>query len=141
MPPRVDPLRHFNFVVEIDNVPVAGFAEVSGLSSETDVIAYREGSDFGIRYLPGLTRYSRIVLKRGLTVDRTLWDWRRTVVEGRTERRTVTITLLAHDRTPVLRWVVSEAWPAKWEGPTLIARSSEVAIEALELVHEGFDLA
>jgi phage tail-like protein len=140
MPPRPDPLGRFNFLVEIENVPAAAFTECSGLSSETDVIAYREGGDAHIRYLPGLTHYARIVLKRGLTTDRALWDWRQTVIEGRTERRTVTIVVLAEDRTPALRWRAVNAWPAKWEGPALNARSSDVAIETLELVHEGLEL-
>jgi phage tail-like protein len=140
MSPRVDPLTCFNFIVEIDNVPAAAFAECSGLSSETDVIAYREGGDPTIRYLPGLTRFARIVLRRGLTTDRTLWDWRRTVIEGRTDRRNVAIVLLAEDRTPALRWRAFNAWPAKWEGPALNARSSDVAIETLEIVHEGLEL-
>lgn len=70
---RNDPYRTFNFLVEIDGVTAAGFSECSGLSTETEVIEYREGSDRGgVRKLSGLTKYSNIVLKRGITASRDL---------------------------------------------------------------------
>jgi phage tail-like protein len=145
MPPkasRPDPLAAFNFVVEIDGVPVAAFAEVSGLDSETEVIEYRTGDSkvSSTLKLPGLTKYSNIVLKRGLTRDLSLWQWRKTVVDGQTDRRNGTIVLLAEDRSPVLRWAFRNGWPCKWEGPSLNAKSSEIAVETLEIAHEGLEL-
>lgn len=136
---RRDPLTAFNVRVEIDGIAVGAFTECSGLTSETDVITYREGTDHRVRYLPGLTRYARLTLKRGLTLDRSLWDWHRAVVNGQVERRSISIVLLDESRQEVARWNVREAWPAKWEGPTLKAGASEVAIETLEIVHEGFE--
>ena len=84
---RHDPYAGFNFRVEIDGITVAAFSECSGLSSETSVVEYREGGEPRIRKLPGQTKFSNITLKRGVTEDRTLWEWRQTVVNGKVERR------------------------------------------------------
>lgn len=138
-PTRHDPFAGFNFIVDIEGI-AAGFLECSGLSSETDVIEYREGGDILIRKLPGLTKYSNIVLRRGITTTRDLWAWRQTVINGQTQRRDGTIVLLSEHRTPVLTWRFHAGWPAKLEGPTLNARSSDVAIESIEIVHEGLEL-
>jgi phage tail-like protein len=140
---RNDPYGQFNFLLEIDGVVTAGFSEVSGLTTETSVIEYREGSDrtSSVRKLPGLTKYSNIVLKRGITKDRSLWDWRKTVIDGATRRVDGSIILLDESRQEVVRWNFRAGWPSKWEGPTLNAKSSDVAIETLEIAHEGFDLA
>jgi phage tail-like protein len=142
-PKRSDPYQGFNFLVEIDGVTVAGFSEVSGLSSETAVIEYREGNDRrnSVRKIPGLTKFSNITLKRGITTDRSLWNWRKAVIDGAVVRRSGAIILLDAERTPVVRWNFHEGWPAKWEGPTLKATGNELAIETLEIAHEGLDLA
>ena len=136
-PQRDDPYKSFNFLVEIDGIARAAFSEVSGLESETTVVEYRTGSDFGTRKLPGLTKYANIVLRRGITQDRDLWDWRQSVVDGNVQRKNGRIILLDDDRTEVLRWNFREGWPCKWQGPALNAKSSEVAIELLEIAHEG----
>jgi phage tail-like protein len=135
---RDDPYKAFNFLVEIDGITVAAFSEVSGLESETDVIEYRVGGDTNtVRKLPGLTRYANIVLRRGVTQDAELWNWRRTVEEGAVDRRNGSIVLLDDDRTPVLRWNFFRGWISKWVGPTLNAKGNDVAIETLEIAHEG----
>lgn len=140
---RNDPYGRFNFLLEIDGETKAGFTEVSGLNTETSVIEYREGNErtSSVRKLPGLTKYSNIVLKRGITRDRSLWDWRKTVIDGATRRVDGAIILLDESRQEVVRWNFRAAWPSKWEGPVLNAKSNEVAIETLEIAHEGFDLA
>lgn len=139
---RNDPYGRFNFLLEIDGVATAGFTEVSGLSTETSVIEYREGSDRSpTRKLPGITKYSNITLKRGITKDRSLWQWRKTVMDGATQRKNGSVVLLDESRQEVARWNFHDAWPCKWEGSSLNATSSEVAIETLELAHEGFELA
>ena len=139
---RDDPYARFNFLVEIDGVPRAGFAEVEGLGAETEVVEYREGADKAgsRRLLPGLTRYPRVVLRRGFAGDASLFQWWRGIRDGAPDRRDVTITLLDEAREPVAQWRLRRAWPAKWEGPALNAKTSEVAIESLELVHEGIEL-
>lgn len=138
---RVDPYTAFNFLVEIDGVTVAGFSECSGLTSETDPIDYRNGNtDTFATKIPGLRKFPNIVLKRGFSDNHDLWEWRRTVLEGRTERHTGVITLLNEARQPALRFNFRDGWPSKWEGPALNAKTNEVAIETLEIAHEGLEL-
>lgn len=140
--PRNDPYSRFNFLLEIDGVVKAGFSEVSGLSTETDVIDYREGSEPAtVRKLPGLTRYSNITLKRGVTKDKSLWQWRKAVIDGKVQRSSGSVILLDESRQPVLVWNFREGWPCKWEGPSLTAKTSDVAIETIEIAHEGLELA
>lgn len=137
---RSDPFEGFNFIIEVDGIKAA-FSECSGLSTDTDAIEYRTGSeDNTVRKLPGLKKFSNITLKRGMTKDLALWNWRKTVLDGVTERKAGTITLLDESRQPALRWNFREGWPTKWEGPSLNATGNEVAIETLEIVHEGLEL-
>ena len=142
---RNDPYGQFNFLVQIDNVTKAGFSEVSGLSHDTNVMEYREGSDNNhgvntVRMLAGLIKETRIVLKRGVTQDASLWNWRLAVLNGQTQRQSGSITLLDESRTKVMSWSFHDGWPAKWEGPALNGKTSEVALETLEIVHEGLVL-
>jgi len=138
---RNDPYSAFNFLVEIDGVTVAGFSECSGLTTETDVIEYRNGSeDITVRKLPGLKKFTNINFKRGFTDSRELWEWRTKVMDGRTERQSGSIVLLNEARDPVLRWNFREGWPTKWSGPTLNAKNNEVAIEELEIAVESLVL-
>lgn len=137
---RPDPYASFNFIIDIQGVR-AGFAEVGGLSVETDIIEYREGDrPTHMSKQPGKTKYTNITLKRGYTNDKALWKWRQTVVEGHTERRSGTITLLDESRQPALVWRFYEAWPSKWAGPAFNAKNNDIAIEELELAHEGLEL-
>jgi phage tail-like protein len=144
MPPAapVNPYSALNFRVELDGITVAAFSECSGLASETDVIEYRSGSESGsARKLPGRQRFSDIVLKRGITTDRQLWDWYKTVLTGAVQRKSGSIVLLDDAGQEVLRWNFWRGWPRKYEGPTFNATTSAVAIETLEITHEGFELA
>ena len=144
MPPadRKDPYRNYNFLVEIDGVTVAGFAECSGVCIETTVVEYRNGNELNhVRKLPGLTKYSNIVLKRGFTSEaRDLWDWYKTVLDGTTERRSGSIVLLNQARQESARWNFRDAWPCKYEGPVFNARGNETAIETFELAVEFIEL-
>jgi len=135
---RVDPYRGFNFLVEIDGITQAGFQEVSGLDASTPSVDYRQG-DFGTRgasKLPGINTYSAISLKRGITDAKELWDWRQTVIDGKTERKNGSIVLLDEKGTEKIRWNFSAAWPSKWTRPAFNATSGTVAVESLELTHE-----
>src|SRR4051794_33490983 len=92
--PDSGPYGNFNFLVEIDGVTIAGFAECSGLSSTVDVIEYREGGDPRVRKLPGLHKLGDITLRRGVTQSRELQDWHSSVVDGKADRRNGSIVLL-----------------------------------------------
>lgn len=135
---RDDPYKAYNFRVEIDGVALAAFSEVSGLESETEVIEYRTGTESNtVRKLPGLTKHANIVLRRGVTQDAELWNWRKTVEDGQVDRRNGSIVLLDDDRSEVLRWNFTNGWISKWVGPNLNAEGNEVAIETIEIAHEG----
>jgi phage tail-like protein len=139
---RNDPLKSFSFLVEIDGVASAAFKFVSGLGAEVEVIEYREGADnlSSSRKLPGRVKYPNVTLKRGLTTSHDLWDWWQTVRDGTLQRRAVVITLLDDARQPVLRWRLREAWIARIEVSELDASKNEIAIESIELAHEGLEL-
>lgn len=138
---RIDPYSGFNFLIEIDETIKAGFSECSGLSTDTDPIEYREGNeDITVRKIPGLKKFANISLKRGMTTDLELWKWRKTVLDGETVRKSGAIILLNEARERVMQWNFREGWPAKWEGPSLKGTGNEIAIETLEIAHEGLDL-
>ncbi len=141
MPPQ-DPYRNFNFLVEIDGISQVRFAECSGIGGSIDIVTYREGGDpTAIRKLPGLTHYTNIVLKWGVTDSHELEDWFHDATAGKIQLRKGSITLLDQDGTPRVRWNFVGAWPARWEGPHLIGDGTQVAIETLELAHEGITRA
>jgi phage tail-like protein len=144
MPPpaQKDPYSALNFRVEIDGITAAAFSECSGLVSEIDVIEYRSGGEgCAVHKLPGRCKFSDIVLKRGITTDRELWNWYKTVLDGNVQRKSGSIILLDDAGQEVLRWNFRHGWPRKYEAPTLNAKTSEVAIETLEITHEGLELA
>jgi phage tail-like protein len=139
---RKDPLSQFNFIIKIQGVIRAGFTEVSGLTMDTNIIEYREGNEITtVRKLPGLMKYMPVVCKAGITGDLSLYSWRKTVIDGKTSRVSLSITLLNEARQPTLTWNIREAWPSKYDSGPFNAKTSEAAIETLEITHEGIELA
>lgn len=140
---RRDPYRSFNFKLIIDNVPSGAFSECSGLTAEGDPVDYREGTDpqLNVRKLVGLRKYANLMLKRGYTQNNNhLWIWFNNIANGVPDRRNVTIELMNEERQTVMRWHVENAWLNKIEGPMFKAAGNDVAIESVELVHEGLTL-
>lgn len=139
---RIDPFRNFNFLVELDGIAQASFAECSGLGSTTEIVEYREGGDnTTVSKLPGKTTFSDITLKRGLTTSTDLWKWRQKIVEGDVDRRSGAIVVFdVANQKEVARWSFSNAWPTRWEGPAFNAKGNDVAIETFVLAHEGITL-
>ena len=141
MPERNDPYAQFNFVLKIDGLDVAGFSEVSGISSESDIIEYREGSDASrVRKLPALRKVGNITLKRGYTQNLELWNWRKTTLDGITLRKNGAIVLRDEHAKDTLRWEFFEGWISKYEGPALNATANEAAIESIEIAIETLEL-
>jgi phage tail-like protein len=139
---RKDPFQGFNFRVEIGGIQRAAFRECSGLDSTQDPVEYREGTEkLTARKLPGLNKYSNISLKWGITDDAELWQWRKKIMDGTVERKNGSIVLLDTTGAEKLRWNFVEGWPTKWTGPTFNATSNDVAIETLEIAHEGLEKA
>jgi len=140
---RANPFTTGNFVVEIQGITATSFSEVSGLETSIDVVDYRAG-DAKLnteQKLPGLYKTSDVTLKRGLTQDTSLWNWINTAMTGSVFRTSVVIKLLDQADNVVLTWRLRNAWPCQWSGPVLTAGSSEVAIETLQICHEGLELA
>ena len=134
----VDPYGNFRFLVEIDGITRAAFHEVSGFDSTIDVIEHREGGEnTTVRKLPGMTKHSNIVLKWGLADDADLYNWHRDAVNGKVQRRNGSIVLLDRQGQERMRWNFVNAWPSKWDGPDFNAEGNDIAIETLELAHEG----
>jgi phage tail-like protein len=139
---RVDPYLNFNFLVEINGITRAAFQEASGFDSAVDVTEYREGGANTTPYkLPAQAKYSNITLKRGITSDTELFDWHRQWVTGdpAAKRSNGSIVVLDRSGKEVMRWNFLNAWPSKWTGPSFNAGGKDVAIESLELAHEGLE--
>jgi phage tail-like protein len=139
---RIDPYKRYRFLVEIEGIQQAAFAECSGLGSEIEVVEYREGGEGSpVRKMPGRVRYPDIVLKWGITDSRELYDWHLRIINGTLDRRDGSVVLRDDQGNDKVRWNFFGAWPSKWEGPTLNARGNEVAFEALTLTCERLEQA
>jgi phage tail-like protein len=141
---RIDPYGNFNFLVEIEGITRAAFQEASGFDSSVDITEHREGGDnITMRKLPAMVKYSNITLKWGLTDDRELYDWHRQWVTGdpAATRKSGSVILLNRQGQEEMRWNFYNAWPAKWTGASFNAEGTDVAIETMELAHEGIERA
>lgn len=141
MPTRLnDPLVNFNFLVETGGVLAAGFSEVTGMNGEIQAVEYREGRDVqaNTRKLPGLAKYGNVTLKRGVLLNnQDFFKWFKTGVDGQILRLDISILLLDELRQEQVRWNLTQAWVAKYVAPDLKAAANEVAVNSLELAHEG----
>jgi len=136
----MDPFVSFSFKIEIDGIIRAAFREVSGLDSSVDLLEYREGGDnLGSRKLPGRAKFANIVLRWGMSSDTDLYLWHRQWLTGdpAATRRGGSIVLMDRQLQEQARWNFQKAWPTRWTGPAFNAEGSELAIETLELCHEG----
>ena len=137
MTERSDPYRGFRFKLELGGIISGGFSEVSGLSVETEVESRKEGGENNFEYkLPKATKYANLTLKRGISDDN-LWSWYKDVIYGKIERQNISVCLLDEVGDEVMRWNFEKAFPVKWNGPSLNASSSSVAVESLVIVHHG----
>jgi phage tail-like protein len=134
---RKDPFHGYNFKIEVNGVTRAGFREASGLDSAQDPVEYREGTDKLSEQKLGRKKQSVISLKWGVTDDAELWAWRKKSIDGTIERRNGAIVLCDDTGEEKVRWNFVGGWPTKWTGPTFNATGNEVAIETLEIAHEG----
>lgn len=132
------PHGKFRYTVELGGLELGGFSEVSGFDASIDVIEYREGDKVQTPMkIPGLKKYGNITLKQGVADKDALYKWMATGFEKDVNRQTVTITLLDINGEPAASWQVINAWPTKYTAPDFNATSSEIAVETLELAHEG----
>lgn len=137
---RNDPYRNFRFLVEIDGITQAGFSEATIPDTSQDPIEYREGNESPTaRKIPGLIKYGNVTLKWGIADSLDLYDWRKLVEEGKMKdaRRNVAIILIDEEGNSKSRWEFNDAWPSKYDAPDLNAKGTDIAIETLEIAHEG----
>ncbi len=139
---RNDPYVAFNYLIEIGGIRVGGFNEVSGLDAEIEPVDYRNGDeDFVARKLPGLKKFPNIVLKRGIIGDLDAFQWFQAGALGTVDRREGAVVLRDEERNEVMRWKFVRGWACKYSGPSLKADSSAVAIETIEICHEGLQVS
>jgi phage tail-like protein len=142
---RIDPLRNFRYRLEIDSITQAGFSEVAIAETTIDAVDYREGTDPPhVRKLSGLTKYGNITLKSGLTVGGSaldLFKWHADVSAGQIKEKRKKVVIVVQDEAGVdsARFVITDAWPVKYDPSDLNAKGNEVVIELLELANEGIE--
>lgn len=134
------PLPVFHYKVSWNNQDI-GFSDVSGLTQEISPIEYRDGlmpaTTVSLKR-PGLVKVNNISLKRGIVEkNNELFNWFNNNGSPNVERRDISISLLNDEGEPVMVWNIVQAWPIKCEGPGLKATGNDIAIESIELVHEG----
>lgn len=139
-----DPLVSAWFGLEFQGAVVGAFRECTGLGSENEVVEYKASGpkgDFVIKKVPGRLKWNNITLKRGITDQMDLWKWRKLVEQGNVDqaRKNGTITMYDTKGTAIAKWNFVNAWPSKITGPDANAGSNDVAIEELEITHEGYE--
>ena len=140
MADRTDPYRGSRYRLEIDGITQAGFSEASIPDTSQDPIEYREGTDTPtVRKIPGLIKYGNLTLKWGITDSMDLYNWRALVEQGKMgdARKNVAVVVLDEEGNDKARWEFVEAWPTKYDSPDLNATGSDIAVETLEIAHEG----
>lgn len=142
MPDRHGPMRTGRFTVEIDDVEVEGWREVTIPGSATEEGQYRDGDDPDYeKKLWGQTTWDDLEMERGVQPgDSRIYDWREEVIQGRVDegRKEVTITLLDEAGEPLIRWGFQNAWLKAYDPPTLDASGdSDVATENVTVSFDG----
>ena len=137
MADRKDPFRSFRFRVEIDGINQAGFTDVTLPDSSVDPVEYREGTDKYTRKLAGFWKEGNVSLKWGITDSTQLYDWYKSCKEGNVQRKNMAVKLMDENDKEVASWTFDNAWPIKYKAPDFSAKTHDVGIENLEVVHEG----
>ncbi len=142
MTDRKDPLVGFHYAIEVEGQVSGYFTECSGIGSEHEVIEHKVVDSKGrenIMKIPGRLKWENITLKRGITDNMDIWDWRDMVVNGQVDgaRRNGSIVMFDQSLSEVARWNFENAWPLKVSGPTVKSDSNEFAVEELVITHEG----
>ncbi|GGE72508.1 phage tail protein [Massilia psychrophila] len=137
------PLPKFHFQVKWD-AQVMSFQEISGLDIQSEEIKYRSGDSplFSVIKMPGMTKFGNVTMKKGIFKgDNKFWDWINQIKMNTVKRLPVTISLLDEEGKPTMVWTLANAWPTKVSGTDLKAEGNEVAIETIEIAHEGLTVA
>ena len=119
-----------------ETIALAGFSECTGLDASMQPFEWKAGGENIRRFAQPLT-YGNITLKRGVALSDDLWNWQRSFAEGRGHRRDGVVVLQDDEQIPRRMWVFQRGLPVHWTGPALNATSNQMAIEQLEIAHEG----
>ena len=141
--PNVWPLPKFYFKVMWDGTEMV-FQEVSGLDVEAQIIEYRSGNSpvFSTVKMPGIKKYGNVTMKKGIFVkDNKFWDWFNEIKMNVIKRKSVVISLLDEGGKATMVWTLANAWPTKITGTDLKSDGNEVAVETIEIAHEGLTIA
>jgi len=141
---KEDPIVSSWFGLEFQGKIIGAFRECAGLGSENEIVEYKASGPKGeyvIKKVPGRLKWNNITLKRGIhegSMD--MWDWRKLVEEGKIDdaRKNGSIVMFNQKGDAIARWEFVSAWPSKITGPSANAQNNEVAIEELEITHEGY---
>lgn len=136
------PLPKFHFQVQWGGERI-GFTEVTGLDIQVEAIEYREGSspEYSKIKMPGMHKFSNLTLKRGtMEGDSDFFKWINEISLTQVTRRDVVISLLNESHAPVVTWKAKNAFPVKVQASDLKSDGNEVAIETIELAHEGLNI-
>lgn len=143
MPDRHGPYRNVRFLLEIDKIAIAGFSTCNLPENSTEVIEYREGNEAPTaRKLWSLNDFGDLTLEKGITEDSiALFEWRKKVEQGKLDeaRQSIAVIILDEEGQPGPRYEFREAWVRQYDAPDLDASGSDVAIESIEIVHEGME--
>ena len=137
--PWAAPLPNLHFLVLVGDLEI-GFCEVSGLTSESEVVERREGDRREVQKTAGAVHYDTLVLRRALTRSKDLYLWRQAIIDGKDDRRPVQILQLPAPRAkPVNRWGFKDCWPCRWSGPEFDSQFGGLAFEEVELCYDRFE--
>jgi phage tail-like protein len=137
------PLPAFRFQVSWGKTSKMSFQEISGLETETQAIEYRHSNSkaYSTIKMPGIAKYGNVTMKKGIfSKDNKFWDWYKQITMNTIERTTVVIQLLDENQNPTMTWTLANAWPAKISGSNLKSDGNEVAVETIEIAHEGLTI-
>jgi phage tail-like protein len=138
------PLPSFSFQVSWGSQSKIPFQEVSGLDTETQIIEYRHSNSpaYSTIKMPGIKKFGNVTMKKGIFVkDNKFWDWYSQITMNTIARVSVVVQLLDEKSNPTMTWTLTNAWPTKISSPTLKSDGNEVAIQSIEIAHEGLVIA
>jgi phage tail-like protein len=138
-----DPLIASFFTLEMGDAIKGVFKSLENIGSENELVEHKGSGSKGeqvVKYLPGLLKWNAVTLKQGITDDLFFWKWREAVEKGDMDaaRKNGTFTMYNTKGEAAAKWDFYNAWPRSIKGPGGDASSSEVAVEELEMVCEGY---
>ncbi|MBM3941666.1 MAG: phage tail protein [SAR202 cluster bacterium] len=139
-----DPLIGAHFALDVDGVVSAFFKEASGFNNSSQVVTHQAVDAKGksvIQKIPGDLTWDDIVLRRGITDDKALWDWRQKVIHGKVAEARANGSVIMYNQAgeEMARFNFVNGWPSSWKGPDVNAEDQAVAIEEITIAHEGLE--